>query len=441
MSEFLVYLIKANFCFTVLYVAFYLFFRKLTFHHINRFLLLTILLLSLSIPMLKMEVNTFLPIEITQTVNAHFTDLNFDNNNFSTSNKNTPPIISFWNVALLFYWMGFVYFCFRLCKSIHELWCLKRGAKKITEGGVHFVKTNVSTIFSFFNFIFLPKNKTEDYAAAIIEHEKAHARFKHSLDLMIVEIFSVFCWFNPLIYFYKKSIRLVHEFQADEAVLRQQGLKKSHYLQLMLQQLTLAQSQKLYSYFNVPSIRKRVEMITNTPSNILFSLKYLLFLPVLSVLFMAFIKPTNSIQVFNNNLISKEGNKPSFTFPILNHSFDDVSAPFGIEGRNPITEKIELHGGIDFSGYEGTPIIAAATGEVRTAMFENDWGNYVVITHANGFETWYAHLKDILISKNQTVEQGTIIGHLGSTGVARNHHLHFEIRQDGKRLNPLDLLK
>ena len=285
MSEFLIYLIKANFCFTVLYIVFYLLFRKLTFHYINRFLLLAILLLSLAIPMLKIEVNTFVPIEIAQTVNAHFTDLNLDKKNFSTSNINTPPIISFWSIIVLFYWVGFAFFGFRLCKSIYELWCLKRHSKKIKEGGFHFVQTNVFTIFSFFNFIFLPKNKTEDYALPIIEHEKAHARFKHSLDLIIVEIFIVFCWFNPLIYFYKKSLRLVHEFQADEAVLRQQGFKKSHYLQLMLQQLTLKQSNKLYSYFNESSIKKRVEMIANPHSSILFSLKYLLLLPSLSFAF------------------------------------------------------------------------------------------------------------------------------------------------------------
>ena len=156
---------------------------------------------------------------------------------------------------------------------------------------------------------------------------------------------------------------------------------------------------------------------------------------------MAFIEPSDSSQDLNNNLIFEKGNTPSFAFPILNHSFNDVSAPFGIKGEHPLTEKIVLHGGIDFRGIEGTPIIAAATGTIRTATFENDWGNYIVITHANGFETWYAHLNDIVIKDNQTIKQGTIIGHLGNTGIARNHHLHFEIRQNGKRLNPLDLLK
>ncbi|MFA6502858.1 MAG: peptidoglycan DD-metalloendopeptidase family protein [Candidatus Paceibacterota bacterium] len=93
-----------------------------------------------------------------------------------------------------------------------------------------------------------------------------------------------------------------------------------------------------------------------------------------------------------------------------------------------------LHGwnGIDFGAARGTPIRAAADGTVIIARNNGGWnggyGNYVVVTHDNGTQTLYAHMKNTIVSSGQSVSSGQVIGYLGSTGLSTGPHLHFEVR-------------
>jgi murein DD-endopeptidase MepM/ murein hydrolase activator NlpD len=75
------------------------------------------------------------------------------------------------------------------------------------------------------------------------------------------------------------------------------------------------------------------------------------------------------------------------------------------------------------------------------ASEKGDWGNLIVITHRDGFQTWYAHLAQFSVKEGQEVRQGVVIGHVGTTGRSTGPHLHFEIKQDGQRLDPIDFLK
>lgn len=100
-----------------------------------------------------------------------------------------------------------------------------------------------------------------------------------------------------------------------------------------------------------------------------------------------------------------------------------------------------LHRAIDISLTTGAPIKAADTGYVVVAGWSDaGYGNYVVIDHGNGFQTLYAHLSRIFVKPGDVVGQGTIIGHMGSTGRSTGPHLHFEVRKGGIQLNPLSYL-
>jgi murein DD-endopeptidase MepM/ murein hydrolase activator NlpD len=95
------------------------------------------------------------------------------------------------------------------------------------------------------------------------------------------------------------------------------------------------------------------------------------------------------------------------------------------------TQTVHGHNGSDFAGKIGTPVLAAAGGTVRVAKssgYNFGYGNYIIITHANGSETVYAHLSRVLVSQGQTVGQGAQIGAIGSSGNSTGPHLHFEIR-------------
>lgn len=95
-----------------------------------------------------------------------------------------------------------------------------------------------------------------------------------------------------------------------------------------------------------------------------------------------------------------------------------------------------LHQGIDISGVKDKTILAADNGTVTTAGWHSDYGNYVIIDHDNGYETLYAHLSSISVSKGDVVQKGEAIGVMGTTGRSTGVHLHFEIIKNGSVVNP-----
>jgi len=96
------------------------------------------------------------------------------------------------------------------------------------------------------------------------------------------------------------------------------------------------------------------------------------------------------------------------------------------------------HKGLDLRAERGAPVAAAADGKVIFADWRGSYGKLVKVRHANGYETRYAHLSRILVKKNERVKRGQVIGRVGNTGNARGTapHLHYEIRRNGRALNP-----
>ena len=94
------------------------------------------------------------------------------------------------------------------------------------------------------------------------------------------------------------------------------------------------------------------------------------------------------------------------------------------------------HKGIDIAATRGTPILATASGKVSFAGWSSGYGYLVKIDHGNGVETYYGHCSKLYVSAGETVEAGEQIAAVGSTGNSTGNHLHFEIRLDGKQVNP-----
>ena len=105
--------------------------------------------------------------------------------------------------------------------------------------------------------------------------------------------------------------------------------------------------------------------------------------------------------------------------------------------KNPITGENQFHRGIDIAVPEGTEVYAGHDGTVTTAAYDDDYGNYIVITDSKGFTTKYAHLESMNVSAGQTVKHGAVIGKTGSTGAVTGSHLHLECLSDGEYYNPL----
>ena len=117
-----------------------------------------------------------------------------------------------------------------------------------------------------------------------------------------------------------------------------------------------------------------------------------------------------------------------------------ITSQFG-HRVDPITGAVSSHTGTDIACAEGTPILAAADGTVTVANGLDSWGGsygyYIQIDHGGGLETLYAHCSAICVTTGQQVQAGQVIGYVGHTGRATGSHLHFEVRANGNRVNPL----
>jgi murein DD-endopeptidase MepM/ murein hydrolase activator NlpD len=108
---------------------------------------------------------------------------------------------------------------------------------------------------------------------------------------------------------------------------------------------------------------------------------------------------------------------------------------------HPVYRVRKMHTGIDIAVSSGTPIRAAAPGKVVHAARWGGYGNCVIVDHGGGMATLYAHCSRIAVKNGATVEQGDVVGYVGSTGLSTGPHLHFEVRKDGRHVDPMSLLK
>ena len=117
--------------------------------------------------------------------------------------------------------------------------------------------------------------------------------------------------------------------------------------------------------------------------------------------------------------------------------FDTLSSLYGPR-RDPITGRPGNHTGIDVPAPRGTNILSAKSGVVVTSTRHPRYGEYVVVSHSDGTSTLYAHMSQRLVKEGQTVKQGQVLGLVGTTGYSTGNHLHYEVRVNGSRIDPID---
>ena len=147
---------------------------------------------------------------------------------------------------------------------------------------------------------------------------------------------------------------------------------------------------------------------------------------------------TAEIAAAERELAAQIANVPSesgFLWPLPGRY--NLSSLFGSR-KHPITGKANNHTGIDIPASSGTSILAAKSGVVTTSTYNNSYGNYVVVSHSDGTSTLYAHMVRRNCSKGDTVSQGQVIGYVGTTGSSTGNHLHFEVRVNGSRVDPIN---
>ncbi|WP_394750381.1 peptidoglycan DD-metalloendopeptidase family protein [Spongiimicrobium salis] len=449
MTDLLTYFFHSSMVFSILYLFFRLFLQQLTFHHTNRWVLLAIIPLALGLPLIQ----AFFPLVTLSYPDPEipiFTEQFFSGTSTLKAVPLSEDAVFKHNYPLYIfgiYVLGVLWHSIRFIQSLLHVRSLRQNSEMVSTDGVHFLLADVPTIFSCFHWIFIPKKNQGVYNSNIIEHEKVHVRLKHSRDLILSELYAIVFWYNPLVYLFKKSLKAIHEFQADHAVV-QQTQDKIAYLTLLKTHISNIHTSTLYSNFHQPIIKKRIDMITKKNSPSTNVLRYSILLPLIIFFVMAFrtaepekiVLPAaienSSFDTVPHEVASLDA-LPNFIFPIENSTPENITSPFGQRKKDPIRKKPIFHRGIDVRAKSGTPIIAVADGVVTYAALKGDWGNLIHIRHSDGYETAYAHLKGFAVKANEKVKKGAIIGYVGNTGASLGPHLHFEIKKDQKPVDPM----
>ena len=130
----------------------------------------------------------------------------------------------------------------------------------------------------------------------------------------------------------------------------------------------------------------------------------------------------------------------SFLYPLPRSCGSWCTSPYGYR-YHPISGTYTFHSGVDLAAAGGTPIYASKSGTVTTAAYAKySWGNYVVINHGDGYSTLYAHMRYYAVSVGEYVNQGDVIGYVGTTGNSTGNHLHFNVYYNGNLQNPLNYI-
>lgn len=251
------YLIQINLYLFLFYAFYWLLLRNETFYQLNRIYLVAAGLLSFFVPFWHSEwVQSWL---LTQQVNEVIYTISLDEIVVQSASENR---ISFTEILAVLYWVGvgvlFLRFVFRLLRTLY------------------FIYQNehiVSNAFSFFGFVKI--NECLDNKQTIETHEQVHSRQLHSVDVILFELIAVVCWFNPVVYLYKKAIVLLHEFIADEQASQTLASKADYAVLLVSQQFQTTPDLLLsHSFFNQSILKRRIHMLMKKRSNKTAIVKY-----------------------------------------------------------------------------------------------------------------------------------------------------------------------
>jgi beta-lactamase regulating signal transducer with metallopeptidase domain len=200
--------------------------------------------------------------------------------------------VTWLHAILLIYIAGVIFLPTRNIYSIIKLCLLvKNGRKQIIENNITLIVHNNNIApFSWFKYIVISEKDFNENGNEIITHEKAHITKRHSIDLLICHIFNIIQWINPVAWLFKRELQNIHEYEADEAVIKK-GISTKQYQMLLIKKAVGARLFALANNFNKCKLKKRIKMMSKNKSNPYSRLKYLYVLPMLAIVATAFASP------------------------------------------------------------------------------------------------------------------------------------------------------
>ena len=301
MGTFLVYILKSAACLAVFYLFYKLLMSRDTFHRFNRFALLGLLVLSSLLPLVEASVNSPAAVQETMLTLEQLlllADIQPEGESMAAA---TPSATVLWlRAALLVYLTGIVFFIVRNLCSLARLGRLIRQGKREAlnsylpdrkEKNVRLVVHDHDIApFSWMHWIVIARKDLEENGREILIHELAHIRNRHSWDLLLADLCIFVQWFNPAAWLLKQELQNIHEYEADETVLRE-GVNARNYQMLLIKKAVGTRLYSMANNFNHSSLKKRITMMLKEKSNPWARAKYLYILPLAALAVTAFARP------------------------------------------------------------------------------------------------------------------------------------------------------
>ena len=301
MGTFLVYILKSAACLAVFYLFYKLLMSRDTFHRFNRFALLGLLVLSSLLPLVEASVNSPAAVQETMLTLEQLlllADIQPEGESMAAA---TPSATVLWlRAALLVYLTGIVFFIARNLCSLARLGRLIRQGKREAldsylpdrkEKNVRLVVHDHDIApFSWMHWIVIARKDLEENGREILIHELAHIRNRHSWDLLLADLCIFVQWFNPAAWLLKQELQNIHEYEADETVLRE-GVNARNYQMLLIKKAVGTRLYSMANSFNHSSLKKRITMMLKEKSNPWARAKYLYILPLAALAVTAFARP------------------------------------------------------------------------------------------------------------------------------------------------------
>ncbi|MFA5470212.1 MAG: M56 family metallopeptidase [Bacteroidales bacterium] len=290
MGSFIVYIIKSALCLALFYLFYKLLLSKDTFHRFNRMALLGIFLLSIVLPFAKLSLQS------SPDIMHAFAGMDSLSAKVLQDEELSSQSSLYWVLAVvLLYLAGFAGSLLRQLISYFSLFRLIKKSKRVQKIDNIAVLTHNEAIapFSWMRYILLSEKDYEENAAAILSHELAHIHKKHSWDLVLADLCIAFQWFNPAAWLFRQELQNIHEFEADDSVLKQ-GIDAKQYQLLIIKKAVGTRLYSMANSFNHSSLKNRITMMLKEKSKPWARLKYFYVLPMAGLAMFAFAHPNVS---------------------------------------------------------------------------------------------------------------------------------------------------
>jgi len=444
METFLEYITKSTLCLSIIYIVYRYLYYKTTYHKWSRYLLLTAIAFSFYSPFIKFTFDIPEKLNFSGITNILPNKQNSGEafvalKNLSVKNEQNK-YFNFINILSIIYFSGlfrYIYVYGRNLKSI-----ITKLKKNKSQNNYIYHKGDES--FTFLQHIFLGTDyqKSSDKEKKYIkQHETIHAKQLHTIDVLLFQITRALFWFNPLMKFYEKTLKEIHEFISDNEAVEES--ERVDYSKLLLKASRKRTKNSAISYFNNKLIRDRIFLLLKPEKNKVLKKRFIAGLPVLILILFLYsltlsVVTTEFKAPKNNYSLPVKGNYVVLAKFFQNKTYKDVFKKNKKKYKN-ITVS---HPKVTIQTTEFSDIIAIEKGQVIMIDKIDNWGITqfdIIIKHNDSIKSKYSGLEKILVSEKDTIKYQQVIGKTGD----KTFYPHFSlsIYKHGKTVNPTEYIK